>query len=249
MSQPIKTVYHAHEKLFVALDVATETQALELVKTLSACTQSFKIGPQLFTAAGPDIVRKIVDLGARVFLDLNFHDIPQTVGSSATEATRLGVYMFNVHAAGGHEMMRRALEAATETAAKNGNKRPLIIGVTMLTSVDSSLLKELGITRSMEEQVAHLAQASAAAGLDGVVASPQEIRVIRARVSNPDFVVVTPGVRPKDASKNDQRRTMTPAEATKAGATYLVVGRPITDAPDPFLAARQILAEIESAQP
>jgi len=248
MSQPGKTmIAAAKDKLFVALDVDTEQRALELVRTLSQWTSMFKVGSQLFTAAGPDIVRKIVDSGAKVFLDLKFHDIPNTVAAAAAEATRLGVFMFNVHAAGGREMMRRALDASSEVAGKTGSKRPLVIGVTMLTSADSQLLADIGINRSMAEQVARLARMSAASGLDGVVASPHEVRLIRASLDSSEFVVVTPGVRPTDVSLGDQKRVMTPAEAIKNGANYLVVGRPITGASDPVKVTRQILTEVETA--
>jgi orotidine-5'-phosphate decarboxylase len=244
MSQTSRAMIPAKDKLFVALDVDTEERALELVRTLSSCTRMFKVGPQLFTSAGPDIVRKINDSGARVFLDLKFHDIPNTVAAAAAAATRLGVFMFNVHAAGGREMMRRALEASSDVAAKNGTERPLMMGVTMLTSADASLLADIGVSRTMADQVTHLATMSAESGLDGVVASPHEVGLIRVG-SAPHLLVLTPGIRPRDAALDDQKRVKTPAEAIKAGANYLVVGRPITAAPDPVRVARQIIDEIE----
>jgi len=238
----------AKDRLFVALDVDTEQHALELVRTLTPYTGSFKIGSQLFTATGPDIVRKIIDSGSRVFLDLKFHDIPNTVAAAAAAATRLGVFMFNVHAAGGREMLRRAVDASSEAAAKIGRRRPLLLGVTMLTSADSTLLADIGISRSMTDQVTHLARMSAESGLDGVVASPHEVSLIRSVIAK-ELLVLTPGIRPADASLDDQKRVKTPAEAIQSGANYLVVGRPITGAADPVKVTRQIVEEIEAAGP
>jgi orotidine-5'-phosphate decarboxylase len=237
----------AKDKLFVALDVPTAEEALELVRRLSGCTRMFKIGSQLFTAAGPALVRDIVSSGAKVFLDLKYHDIPNTVGAAAAGAARLGVFMFNVHAAGGRQMMRQALEQATEAAESIGKERPLVIGVTMLTSIDASMLGEIGVGRSMDEQVTSLARLAAEAGLDGVVASPQEASLVRRVIDRPQFVVVTPGIRPAGSSMDDQKRVMTPSAAIKAGADYLVVGRSITAAKDPLTALQQVLAEIDSA--
>jgi orotidine-5'-phosphate decarboxylase len=237
----------ANNRMFVALDVPAASQALELVRALSSCTRMFKIGSQLFTAEGPELVRKIVASGARVFLDLKFHDIPNTVGAAAAEAARLGVFMFNVHAAGGHEMLRRAVERSSETAEAAGHEKPRVLGVTMLTSADASTLTENGITRSMDQQVASLAKLTADCGLDGVVTSPHEVGVIRSAVSREGFLVVTPGIRPADKSADDQKRVMTPTGAIKAGADYIVVGRAITTARDPAEAATRILKEIEGA--
>jgi orotidine-5'-phosphate decarboxylase len=237
----------AKNKMFVALDVPTADEALELVHKLSECTRMFKVGPELFTAAGPAVVREIVSSGAKVFLDLKYHDIPNTVGAAAAAAARLGVFMFNVHAAGGPEMMRRALDEATEAAEAIGHERPLVIAVTMLTSIDAPMLPQLGIGRSMSEQVTSLAILAAETGLDGVVASPLEASLIRQAVNRPQFVIVTPGIRPADTSLDDQKRVMTPAAALKAGADYLVVGRAITAAQDPPLAAQKILAELDTA--
>lgn len=237
----------AKNKMFVALDVPTADEALELVHKLSDCTPMFKVGPELFTAAGPAVVREIVSSGAKVFLDLKYHDIPNTVGAAAAAAARLGVFMFNVHAAGGTEMMRRALDEATEAAEAIGHERPLVIAVTVLTSIDSPMLPQLGIGRSMSEQVTSLASLAAEAGLDGVVASPLEASLIRQAVDRPQFVIVTPGIRPADTSLDDQKRVMTPAAALKAGSDYIVVGRAITAAEDPLLAAQKILAELDTA--
>lgn len=243
----VKAMPEAKDKVFVALDVSTAAEALELVLKLGDCTRMFKIGSQLFTAAGPDLVREIVASGAKIFLDLKYHDIPNTVGAAAAAAARLGVFMFNVHAAGGREMMRRAMDEATKAATSIGRERPLVIAVTMLTSADATTLKEIGINREMNDQVASLARLAADSGLDGVVASPLEASLIRKGVERPDFVIVTPGIRPSDTSVNDQKRVMTPAAAIQAGADYLVVGRAITAAKDPLRAAQEVLAEVDNA--
>ena len=233
--------------LVVALDVDSPAQALALVEQLRGLAGMFKIGKQLFTAAGPDIVRRVVALGERVFLDLKFHDIPNTVAKAGIEAARLGVSIFNVHALGGSQMLRTTAETVGEWATREGAPRPLILGVTVLTSHTQDSLRELGIERPLAEQVVHLAQLCDRAGLDGVVASPQEIAPIRAAVQNPSFAILTPGVRPAGAALNDQARVMTPGEAIKTGATWLVVGRPIIAAPDPAQAAQKIVEEIEQA--
>ncbi len=233
--------------LVVALDVDSAKQALALVEQLRGIVGMFKIGKQLFTAAGPDVVRRIVGMGERVFLDLKYHDIPNTVAKAGIEAARLGVSIFNVHALGGSPMLRATAEAVGEYAEREGVARPLILGVTILTSHTPETLRELGIARELPEQVVHLARLCAAAGLDGVVASPQEIAPIRAAVHNPAFVILTPGVRPAGAALNDQARVLTPGEAMRAGASLLVVGRPILAAADPAAAARIIVEEIEQA--
>jgi orotidine-5'-phosphate decarboxylase len=235
------------EKLIVALDVPTVTDARRLTGELAGSVGAFKIGSQLFTAAGPDFVRELVNEGHRVFLDLNFHDIPNTVGAAAVEATRLGVFMFNVHAAGGREMMMRTRDEVMSAAAKENLKQPLIIAVTVLTSTDDETLQSIGVQLSADEQVRRLAMLTAAAGLQGVVASPREVEAIRAAVSNPEFVVVTPGIRPASATQDDQKRIATAASTIAAGADYLVVGRPITNASHPRLAAQAIVNEMESA--
>lgn len=233
--------------LVVALDVDSTEQALGLVEQLRGIVGMFKIGKQLFTAAGPDIVRRIVGMGEGVFLDLKYHDIPNTVAKAGIEATRLGVNIFNVHALGGTSMMRATAEAVGEFAERESLARPLILGVTILTSHTQDTLRELGIERELPAQVVHLAQLCDATGIDGVVASPQEIAPIRAAVHNPSFVILTPGVRPAGAALNDQARVMTPGEAIRTGASLLVVGRPILAASDPAVAARKIVEEIEQA--
>ncbi len=231
--------------IIVALDVESPDRALALVEQLSGLVGMFKIGKQLFTAAGPDIVRKIIARQERVFLDLKFHDIPTTVAKAGIEAARLGVSIFNLHALGGSQMIRATVEAVREFSEHEKIPRPLILGVTVLTSHNQSWLSEVGIERKLEDEVVGLAQLCGASGTDGVVASPHEIAPIRKVVNNPDFVILTPGVRPAGTAPDDQSRVMTPAEAMSAGANLLVVGRPITAAEKPALAARMILEEIE----
>jgi len=243
------TLQTARDKLIVALDVDTANRAFDLFDSLRDVVGMFKIGSQLFTAAGPDIVRKILAKGGRVFLDLKFHDIPNTVAAASIEAARLGVSIFNVHASGGTEMMTRAAEAVSETAKREGVPKPKVIAVTLLTSLDSAALRQIGISDDAETSVANLARAAATCGLDGVVASPHEIQIVRAAVPNPEFIIVTPGIRPGCVATDDQRRVMTAAGAIRAGADYLVVGRPILDADDPVAAANSIVAEIEGGLP
>jgi orotidine-5'-phosphate decarboxylase len=237
----------AKEKLIVALDVDSVARALELFDELHDVVGMFKIGSQLFTAAGPEIVRQIVARGGRIFLDLKFHDIPNTVAASGIEATRLGVSIFNVHASGGAEMMKRTAGAVAEVAGREALAKPKVIAVTLLTSLDQRSLEQIGLSDDPRSLVARLARAAADCGLDGVVASPQEIRVIRQTVSTPEFLVVTPGIRSSNDAVDDQRRTLTAGEAIKAGADYLVVGRSILNAEDPGEAAGEVLAEIEDA--
>jgi orotidine-5'-phosphate decarboxylase len=233
------------EKLIVALDVETAREARRVYGELRDAAGMFKVGSQLFTAEGPSLVRELVDDGARVFLDLKFHDIPNTVASAAREAVRLGVSLFNVHACGGGEMMRRAADAVGEEAGRLGVERPRLIAVTVLTSMDAASLEETGYTGpTLEEQVARLARLAADSGLDGVVASPHEIGLVRSTVNSRDFIVVTPGVRPAGSSEDDQKRVMTPAGAVRAGADFIVVGRAILGAPDPVRAAREIVDEM-----
>jgi orotidine-5'-phosphate decarboxylase len=234
-------------RLIVALDVETVRRARELFSALRETAGMFKIGSQLFTAAGPDLVREIVEAGSRVFLDLKFHDIPNTVAAASREAARLGVSIFNVHAAGGSEMMKRTAAAVTEVSEREGLSRPHVIAVTVLTSADAATLAEVGVTVGPEEQVAELARLAARCGLDGVVASPREVALVRAAVEREGFVIVTPGVRPMGAATHDQKRVTTPAEAVRAGADYLVVGRAILEASDPAAAAREILDEMQGA--
>lgn len=238
----------AKDRLIVALDVETAREAFNLFCALRDIVGMFKIGSQLFTSEGPGIVRDIVRAGGRVFLDLKYHDIPNTVAAAGVEAARLGVSIFNVHAAGGSEMMRRAASAVAEVSEREGIARPLIIGVTVLTSADDSTLAEAGFSSNTEEQVRRMARLASKSGLDGVVASTHEVKLVREAVERQDFVIVTPGVRPAGRAHDDQRRVMTPSEAMRAGADYLVVGRAILKANDPACAADEIIKEMERAE-
>ena len=233
-------------RLLVALDVERGARALELVSELRSVVGGFKVGSRLFTLEGPLLVRKIVESGARVFLDLKFHDIPNTVAQAVDSAVQSGAWMINVHASGGIPMMQAAGEAGRNTAARLGRPAPLLIAVTVLTSMDEGTLCEIGVQRPLREHVIALARMTQEAGLDGVVASPQETAAIRAACGR-EFVIVTPGIRGASAGteRNDQSRTMGPAEALEAGASYIVVGRPIIAATDPRQAAESIAAEIE----
>lgn len=234
----------AKDKLIVALDVDSPQRALALFDALRDVAGMFKIGSHLFTTAGPDIVRQIVSKGGRIFLDLKFHDIPNTVAAAAGAATRLGVSIFNVHASGGAEMMKRTADAVGEASLKEDMPKPTVIAVTLLTSMDEGTLKQIGIAREPRSVVAGWAQLAADCGLDGVVASPQEIEVVRQAVKTDDFLIVTPGIRSSTDKGDDQRRVLTAAEAIRAGADYLVVGRPILSATDPVAAAYRIVTEI-----
>ena len=234
------------DRLIVALDVDTLAQAEALLDRLEGLAGHFKIGSQLFTAAGPRAVETVAKRGARVFLDLKYHDIPNTVAGAAREAARLGVSMFNVHASGGVAMMRAAAEAAAAAAKERGAARPLVLAVTVLTSLDRAALgRELGVASSVEGHVLHLAGLAREAGLDGCVASPNEIATLRRHLGSA-WVIVTPGIRPAGSDPGDQSRVATPAAAARAGAHYLVVGRPITAASDPAAAARAILEEMRA---
>ena len=238
----------ANNKLIVALDVDTAAKALDLVDQLREVAGMFKIGSTLFTAVGPQVVKDIIASGARVFLDLKFHDIPHQVAGAARSAAELGVSMFTVHASGGPEMMKRAAEAVSEVAARTGTPRAAVLAISVLTSVDSAILSQIGVNEYAGESVMRLVKLAAASGVDGVVASPQEVAAIRSAIADPNFLVVTPGIRPAQ-TEDDQRRVATPEAALAAGASYLVVGRPITGAPDPLAAARAIAGEMQRAAP
>jgi orotidine-5'-phosphate decarboxylase len=232
----------AKDKLIIALDVKTPIKALDLVKELRSVAGMFKVGSQLFTAAGPQIVRDIIALDSKVFLDLKFHDIPHQVAGAARSAAELGVSLFTIHASGGSEMMQRAVEAVAEV----GNQTA-VLAISVLTSIDANILAQIGVNSTPSESVLRLVKLAEASGVDGVVASPQEIETIRKTIPNPNFLVVTPGIRPAHNESGDQKRVATPATAISAGASYLVVGRPITGAPDPTAAAQQIIAEMAKA--
>ncbi|MBW2977719.1 orotidine-5'-phosphate decarboxylase [Candidatus Woesearchaeota archaeon] len=231
------------DKICLALDVDSAEKARALVKELHDYVGVFKIN-SLFNEAGPKIVKEIVDNGGKVFLDLKYHDIPNTVANYAKAATKMGVFMFNIHATGGLEMMKAAAEAVKETAESLDIKKPIVLGVTVLTSIDQDALNsELNVSGEVEAQVIHLALLAKKAGLDGVVCSPKEIKAIREACGN-DFVIVTPGIRPAWSATDDQKRITTPKDAVEAGADYLVIGRPIRNADDKVEAAKKILEEI-----
>jgi orotidine-5'-phosphate decarboxylase len=225
------------EKVIIALDVSSREEAMHLVKDLRDTVGMFKVGSQLFTACGPQIVRDIVASGGKVFLDLKFHDIPNTVTHAAVEAAKLGVSMMTIHASGGRTMMQ---SVAKELHDKFGNKRPIVVAITVLTSFDTRALFEIGIEVPIEEHVKRLALFAQECGIDGVVCSPREIQAVR-KIVNQNFRIVTPGIRMPDQSLNDQQRIATPHEALSAGADYIVVGRAITADPDPHAAAERLL--------
>jgi orotidine-5'-phosphate decarboxylase len=234
------------DRLLVALDVESGVRALQLAATLKGMADGVKVGSRLFTLEGPSLVKELVARGFRVFLDLKFHDIPNTVAQAVDAAVETGAWMIDVHASGGSAMMQAAAQAARAAAARAGRTPPLIVGITVLTSMDEGALRETGVERALLPQVVTLARMAKAAGLDGVVSSPHEIASIR-QACGSDFTIVTPGIRgaAAGAEKHDQMRTMGPAEAVRAGASYLVVGRPITAAPDPRAAAEQIVRAFE----
>jgi len=231
----------ARDQLIVALDVSSRAQAQKVVSSLGDSASFYKVGMQLYPADGPSVVRDLVGSGRRVFLDLKYHDIPNTVGAAVREAGQLGASLMTVHAGGGSKMLRAATEAARET-----NPAMKVVAVTVLTSMNEGDLNEVGVPRNLEEQVVHLANLALQAGCHGVVSSAREVRALRARLGS-EFVVVTPGVRPAGAAHADQARVVTPAQAIAAGATHLVVGRPITAAVNPAEEAEKIVREIEQA--
>ena len=225
--------------LIVALDYANEHDALVLADQLDPAACRVKVGKELFTACGPAIVERLQERGFDVFLDLKFHDIPQTVAKACKAAARLGVWMLNVHASGGSTMLRAAREAVNDAA---GTRRTLLVAVTVLTSMNDAALREVGVNSSVQDQVGRLATLAAECALDGIVCSALEASRLREAV--PELLRVTPGIRPAQYAEDDQRRIMTPAAALAAGSDFLVVGRPITAAEDPALALSQILSEL-----
>jgi orotidine-5'-phosphate decarboxylase len=243
MKNSLPNITSAKDRVVVALDVADRDSALRLVEQLSGMVGMFKIGSQLFTAEGPGLVREIVEAGERVFLDLKFHDIPNTVAGAARSAARLGVSIFNVHALGGVEAMRAATRAVADRDIL-WITRPAVLGVTVLTSMDEENLADVGIRYDVSAEVVRLASLARDAGLDGVVASPQEIGLIREYVAREGFIILAPGIRPAWSESNDQKRIATPLDAIRGGADFIVVGRAITGSNHPRTAAERILEEI-----
>jgi orotidine-5'-phosphate decarboxylase len=230
------------EKIIIALDVGTEREALAIAELLGEA-RIFKIGLELFTATGPALLEETVRMGKKPFLDLKFHDIPNTAAGAVRSATRNGAHMLTLHASGGREMMAAAVKAAEEESARSGKPKPILLGVTVLTSLKDEQLRQVGFADRVADQVLRLATLAKESGLDGVVCSPHEIEIIK-KECGVDFLVVTPGIRPVWAAAQDQKRIMTPAEAILKGADYLVIGRPITGAASPGEAFLSVLAEI-----
>ena len=229
------------DRLIVALDVPSATQAQQIVQSIGESANTYKVGKQLFTVEGPQIVLDLVSSGRKVFLDLKFHDIPNTVAAAVGEAAKLGVSMLTVHASGGSKMLKAAAEAAAQSPAQ-----PVVLAVTVLTSLSDADLAELGISGCVQTQVLRLGSLARAAGCGGLVASAKEAAQLRRELGQ-DFAIVTPGVRPSGTAAGDQARVLTPKEAIAAGATYLVVGRPILEAASPAQAAAAIVSEIGEA--
>ena len=232
-------------KIFVPLDFPSAADALAMAKELVPVNPHLKVGLELFSAEGPAIVKSLRALGAEVFLDLKYHDIPNTVAGAVRSAVRTGASYINVHCGGGREMLEAAVFACSDEAKKLGLPKPTLLGVTVLTSLDDKAVEEIGFPRSASAQVKHFVELAVAAGLDGVVCSPQELPLVRA-LAPKKFQTMVPGIRPAGSAANDQKRTLTPSEAVEAGATCLVIGRPITAAPNPVQALQKILAEVRA---
>jgi len=249
MTQPTEALSrpaNVRDRIIVALDVDSADKAREIARELQAAVGAFKIGLQLFAAAGPQLVREFSDAGVKVFLDLKFHDIPNTVAKASVEAARLGVWMFNIHASGGSDMMRQTVAEVGGACESEKIARPLIIGVTVLTSANVYTINEVGIVGDVESQVVRLARLAADCGLDGVVASPQEVGAILNTITGSRFLTVTPGIRPAFATDDDQKRVTTFGQAMANGSDYVVIGRPIVQANDRLAAVEQIVAEIQT---
>jgi orotidine-5'-phosphate decarboxylase len=231
------------DRIIIALDVQTKEEAIALVSKLKDA-RTFKVGLELFTAEGPALFKKLKALRKDVFLDLKLHDIPNTVAGAVRSAFRHGVQMMTIHTSGGREMMAKAVEAARQTAQELGRPKPILLGVTVLTSLKGAELEEIGMGPNVSDQVLRLAALAEAAGMDGVVCSPQEVEVLRKEFGR-ELVIVTPGIRPLWAAAQDQKRIMTPAEAVEKGADYLVIGRPITGAASPDEAFLKVVEELD----
>jgi len=240
------SIHQVKDRLCLALDVDSLDEAIKFTKLLKDTIGVFKIGSQLFTKEGPKAVKAITDNGGKVFLDLKFHDIPNTVANSVRMAAQLGVHMLNIHASGGSEMMSAAAEALGDESQKLGIPTPILLAVTVLTSINQNIIKnELGINRQLEDHVVHLAKLAKNSGMAGVVASPIEISKIR-KSCGTDFVILTPGIRPAwSLNKDDQKRITTPGEAINRGANYIVIGRPILKASNPLQAAKKVIEDME----
>jgi orotidine-5'-phosphate decarboxylase len=244
--QLVRSPTPMRERLILALDVEDLDRVKATLKLLAGEVGMFKVGKQLFTHAGPQAVKLIQEMGGEVFLDLKFHDIPTTVAKAAIEATRLGVKMFNVHASGSLAMMRQTAKEVNRVCRQESLRKPIMLAVTVLTSLNENDLKKVGISGEVADQVVRLALLSQKAGMDGVVAAPNEVSEIRAACGR-RFVIVTPGIRLQKTKRDDQKRVMTPAEAVRAGVDYIVVGRPIMEAAEPVNVAREIIAEMEQS--
>ena len=243
MNSTVTNIQDPARRIIIALDVDNREKGLALVGQLREA-QVFKVGMELFTAEGPALLADLKAMGKKPFLDLKFHDIPNTVGAAVRMAVRQGVFMMTLHTSGGMEMMSRAAATATEEAGKRNVQKPVLLGVTVLTSMKGAELQEIGMAADVLAQVQRLAGLARKAGLDGVVCSPQEIELVRQEVG-PGFFIVTPGIRPAWAATNDQKRIMTPSEAVEKGTDYLVIGRPVTASSSPRDAFLKIVEEIK----
>lgn len=244
--QLVRSPRSMRDRLILALDLDNLERVKNLVRILAGEVGMFKVGKQLFLHSGPLVVKLIHEMGGEVFLDLKFHDIPTTVARAAIEATRLGVKMLNVHASGSLEMMRWTVKEVNRVCRQEKLKRPTMLAVTVLTSLNKSDLSKVGVGGEVVDQVVRLALLSRQAGIDGVVASPHEVAQIR-EACGQRFIIVSPGIRPRGKSRDDQSRVMTPAEAIRTGADYIVVGRPIVEAKDPLRGANEIITEMEES--
>ena len=242
-SEAVSPVPNIRDRIIVALDVDSAADARSISTELAGRVGAFKVGLQLFTSAGPSIVRELTEAGKKVFLDLKFYDIPNTVAKASVEAAKLGVWMFNIHAAGGSEMMRRAASEAAEASAAAGIARPLIIGVTVLTSSNDETMAETGVGGDVASQVVRLAMLAVESGLDGVVASPLEVTPVKNAVNRKDFILVTPGIRTTFATGDDQKRVTTLRDACALGSDYVVIGRLITQAKDRLEAVERLIRD------